>query len=154
MPKSGLALYAQWEAKTWTVSFAAGGAQGDVPGPQSAKEGEAITLPSAGNLSMGADYELAGWLDGSLVHEAASMYTIPCSNVTLTAVWSDVRFKNALDTDLAVSATSESAWVVETSEAAVEGGSYLKANTDQCKAYSGGFSVVVDGPGNLGLHSQ
>ena len=152
MPKKGLSLSAKWDMKTWTVSFAGGGATaGSVPAPMSAKEGEQIALPSEGTLSMGGDWEFIGWTDGESLHPAATLYTVPGSNVTLTAEWGDARLKNALDTDLAVSTTSENAWVVEGTSSGVAGGgdSFLKANVDKGNSYAGGFFVDVSGPGKI-----
>ncbi len=144
MPKKGLDLYAEWEAKSWTVSFDAGGADGDVPAGQSAKEGESVTLPDEGSLSMGDDYEFAGWTDGSSVYAAAASYTVPASNVTLTATWADARVKNALDTDLSFSAEN---WNVA-SDSTATNATCMKGLVQDAET-SGTLTTTVNGAGKL-----
>ncbi|WP_373127529.1 InlB B-repeat-containing protein [Dielma fastidiosa] len=47
-------------------------------------KGDTVTLPEAPNRS---GYEFAGWSDGTTTYAPSSDYTVPDTDVTLTAVW-------------------------------------------------------------------
>ena len=78
------------EVKTYTVTFDANGAQGDVPRTVQVKEGESINVPSCGSLSM-KGYDFTGWntkKDGSgRTYRESQSFKVD-SDTTLYAQWS------------------------------------------------------------------
>ena len=75
-----------WTPNPVTVTFDAGGADGDVPDPVVKYAGYELTLPGAGTLNNG-EYVFRGWSDGETTYQAGSNYVFGLDNVTLTAVW-------------------------------------------------------------------
>ncbi len=75
---------AQWEVAP-TITFTGGaGATGTVQ-PISALSGSNVTLPRNGFTNNGCIF--AGWKDGKTIYAAGAKYTMPNSDITLTAVW-------------------------------------------------------------------
>ncbi|MEI6220017.1 MAG: InlB B-repeat-containing protein, partial [Actinomycetes bacterium] len=84
----GATLYAQWTPnQTHTVTYAAGGADGTLPTQSDTSEGAIINLASASGLTMAGHY-FTGWSDGPGSYSAGYSYTMPSSNLVLTATWS------------------------------------------------------------------
>ena len=75
-----------WYAPPVYVSFAAGGAAGNVPEPLFNAEGFSVILPGVGNLSL-AKHSFAGWSDGETTWQPGNPYTVGATNVTLAAQW-------------------------------------------------------------------
>ena len=75
-----------WTPNPVTVTFDAGGADGDVPDPVVKYAGYELTLPGAGTLNNG-EYVFRGWSDGETTYQAGSNYVFGSDDVTLTAVW-------------------------------------------------------------------
>ena len=68
------------------ISFDANGAEGDVPGVIECMEGDVVTLPNAGNLTL-VGHTFSGWnYDGALFLPGAN-FEAGSTNVVLTAVW-------------------------------------------------------------------
>ena len=83
----GATLYAQWTPnQTYIVTYASGGAVGTPPTQSDISEGASFNLASASGLTM-ADYYFTGWSDGPSVFNAGDSYTMPASDVVLTATW-------------------------------------------------------------------
>ena len=75
-----------WTPNPVTVTFDAGGADGDVPDPVVKYAGYELTLPGAGTLNNG-EYVFRGWSDGETTYQAGTTYVFGSDDVTLTAVW-------------------------------------------------------------------
>ena len=74
---------------TYTITYNLNGGTGTEPTEQTAVEGQSITLATATGLSK-AGHTFAGWSDGTNTYEAGTTYTMPASNVTLTAQWREI----------------------------------------------------------------
>ncbi len=70
----------------YTITFT--NTEGVIVAPMNAKEGNAVTLPDC--VSDNKGYVFSGWSDGTTTYAAGDEYTMPGSDVTLTAVWSIV----------------------------------------------------------------
>ena len=143
VPERGLLLTAEWEAKSWTLSFDAGGADGDAPEPVKAYEGAEVVLPGQGGLAKGDNYKFAGWSDGEKVYGQGDRYTMGAGDVTLVAQWADARARRVLN----IEDFTFSVWQIAEDESA-EGGSCLKAPV-QTAATTGTVTTVVSGPGTI-----
>ena len=119
---------AEWENAAWldefvwtpnpvTVTFDAGGADGDVPDPVVKYAGYELTLPGAGTLNNG-EYVFRGWSDGETTYQAGATYVFGSVDVTLTAVW-ELKvwtFAEAADaTILSFTTGGDVNWAVDTS---------------------------------------
>ncbi|MCQ2343276.1 MAG: InlB B-repeat-containing protein [Paludibacteraceae bacterium] len=75
--------------QTYTVTYAAGGAQGEVPVDEMPKvEGTKFNLSAPGSL-LKPYCEFNGWNDGTNTYAAGAEYTMPADNVTFTAQWQE-----------------------------------------------------------------
>jgi len=90
VPSSNITLTAKWIAKTF-VSFAPNGAVGNLPELIKALPDDVVSLPAGEGLSL-TDHVFDGWTDGVGDYAAGADYTVPASNVTLSAVWIAKRF--------------------------------------------------------------
>jgi len=74
---------------SYSLTYNAGGATGNVPATTHWIGGESVTLPAAGDLAMeGCTFD--GWSDGETTYQAGATYVMPAHSVTLTAVWRGV----------------------------------------------------------------
>ena len=74
------------EPTTYTVTYNLGGGTGTLPTQAATKAGGTFTLASADGITK-SGYTFAGWNDGTTTYAAGATYTMPASNVTLTAQW-------------------------------------------------------------------
>lgn len=81
-------ITANFAVDGYTVTYADGGATGDVPVDASSpyEEGATVTVLDKGSLAK-TGYSFAGWNDGSTDYEAGDTFTMPDKDVTLTAQW-------------------------------------------------------------------
>ena len=75
-----------WTPNPVTVTFDAGGADGEIPTPVVKYAGYELTLPGVGTLNNG-EYVFRGWSDGKTTYQAGTTYVFGSDDVTLTAVW-------------------------------------------------------------------
>ena len=71
---------------TYTVTYNLGGGIGTLPTQAATAEGGTFTLASSDGITK-SGYDFAGWSDGTNTYAAGATYTMPASNVTLTAQW-------------------------------------------------------------------
>ena len=90
VPTSNITLTAQWIAKSF-VSFDIGNGTGETPQTIKALPDEIISLPTGEGLTL-TDYAFGGWTDGAVDFSAGGNYTVPSSNVVLSARWIAMRF--------------------------------------------------------------
>lgn len=88
--KKSITVYAQWEAKAYTVTFDSNGGEGEVPAGGDYPEGATFEIPTAGNLTK-EGYTFKGWTtddsgEGEL-YEPGSKYTIGDQKTTFYAKW-------------------------------------------------------------------
>ncbi|MBQ7192149.1 MAG: InlB B-repeat-containing protein [Paludibacteraceae bacterium] len=82
-----ITLTAQWDAAaTYTVTYVANGANGDVPTEVAQYAGDEFTIAAAGELEK-AGYTFAGWEYNNTIYAAGENFTMPAENVVLTAQW-------------------------------------------------------------------
>ena len=74
-----------------SVSFDTVNGDGATPYAIITLQDEVVSLPTGEGLSL-TDYAFSGWTDGVREYAAGADYTVPASNVTLTAVWIAKRF--------------------------------------------------------------
>ena len=80
------------ELDTYTITYNLNGGTGDPePTEQTAVEGQSVTLATATGLSK-AGHTFAGWSDGTNTYEAGTTYTMPASDVELTAQWTPIEY--------------------------------------------------------------
>ncbi len=97
MGEDAVTLTGKWlkeEAKTYTVTFNAAGGQfsdGETSWVYTLKEGDAITAPTAANITR-SGYSFAGW-------DSAVPNTMPAKDLTFSAVWNADDTKNNLIAD-------------------------------------------------------
>ena len=82
---SDITLYAQYEA-AYTVTYSLNGGSGTLPTESDKASGAVFTLAASSGLTK-EGYTFSGWNDGSTTFSAGASYTMPASNVTLTAQW-------------------------------------------------------------------
>ena len=90
VPTSNITLTAQWIAKSF-ISFDIGDGTGETPQTIKALPDEIISLPTGEGLTL-TDYAFGGWTDGAVDFSAGGNYTVPSSNVILSARWIAKRF--------------------------------------------------------------
>ena len=74
-----------------SVLFDVANGEGDTPSVMIALQEDVVSLPTGDGLSL-TDHVFGGWTDGARDYAAGADYTVPASNVTLTAVWIAKRF--------------------------------------------------------------
>ena len=74
-----------------SLSYILDGGEGSVPAPAQYYAGDLVTLPTGEGLSW-VDHVFDGWSDGNADYASGASYTVPASNVTLTAKWIAKRF--------------------------------------------------------------
>ena len=79
---------AQWAA-TYTVIYDLNGGIGTVPTQAALVAGEKFTVADVDGITIPDGKAFAGWSDGANTYAAGSEYTMPASNVTFTAQWTD-----------------------------------------------------------------
>ena len=79
---------AQWTA-TYTVTYDLNGVEGTAPTQAALVAGEKFTVAATDGIAIPDGKTFAGWSDGANTYAAGSEYTMPASNVTLTAQWID-----------------------------------------------------------------
>ena len=77
-----ISLSAQWSAINYTVDFDVNGATSSVPSSLIKTVGQTFTLPATPTKS---GWIFDGWNDGSNSYSAGTTYTMPASNIVLTA---------------------------------------------------------------------
>jgi outer membrane protein OmpA-like peptidoglycan-associated protein len=87
MPATNVTLTAQWTAISYTVTYAHGGGTGTLPTQANRTIGQTFSVSVGTALTNGTDV-FNGWSDGTTNYSAGDSYTMPASNVTLTARWS------------------------------------------------------------------
>lgn len=85
IPSSNVTFIAKWIAKSF-LTFNIGGGEGSTPSLIKALPNAIVTLPTNEGFSW-ADHVFNGWTDGRNSHDGGANYTVPSSNVTLTAKW-------------------------------------------------------------------
>ncbi len=96
---------AVWEKITYyTVTYDLAGGTGTLPTQNNMIEGETFTLASSSGLSNG-DKVFGGWNDGTKTYAAGATYTMPASNVILTAVWNDATTPPVVEGELTYTGT-------------------------------------------------
>ena len=75
-------------AQKYTVTYDLGGGTGALPTEADKAAGEKFNLAASTGLTNG-DKTFDGWSDGTNKYDAGAQYTMPSSNVTLTAQWKD-----------------------------------------------------------------
>ena len=85
IPSSNVTLVARWIAKTF-VSFDIDGGGGVPPELIKALPSTIVTLPTGDGFSW-IDHVFDGWTDGVKNYAGGADYTVPSTNVTLTAKW-------------------------------------------------------------------
>ena len=85
IPSSNVTLVARWIAKTF-ISFDIGGGGGELPELIKALPSTIVTLPTGDGFSW-VDHVFDGWTDGTKNYVGGADYTVPSTNVTLTAKW-------------------------------------------------------------------
>lgn len=78
---------------------------GTLPAAVQKTEGDSYTLPTCDASVTG--YQFAGWSDGRRTYNAGSNYTVPKTNVTMTAVWEIDAYEKLEKTDWKATAGSE-----------------------------------------------
>ena len=71
---------------TYTVTYNLGGGTGTLPTQAATTAGGTFTLASADGITKDG-HTFAGWNDGTTTYAAGATYTMPASDVTLTAQW-------------------------------------------------------------------
>ena len=79
------------EPTTYTVTYNLGGGTGTLPTQAATTAGSTFTLASADGITKDG-YDFAGWNDGTTTYEEGATYTMPASNVTLTAQWTPEKY--------------------------------------------------------------
>lgn len=74
-----------------SVSFDVANGDGAPPSTIIALQGDVVSFPTGEGVSL-TDHVFGGWTDGMNDYAAGADYTVPASNVTLTAVWIAKRF--------------------------------------------------------------
>ena len=91
MPEKNVTVAVTFKAiasTTYTVAFAGGvGATGTAPTQADTAAGGTFTLPA--NTFTKDGHTFAGWNDGTTTYQAGNTYTMPASNVTFTAQWTE-----------------------------------------------------------------
>ena len=85
MPLTNVTLTAKWIAKS-LVSFDIGDGTGTAPETIKDVPNAVVTLPMADGIEW-IDHVFNGWSDGESVYPAGADYTVPTSNITLSAQW-------------------------------------------------------------------
>ena len=85
IPSSNVTLVARWIAKTF-VSFDIDGGEGISPELIKALPSTIVTLPTGDGFSL-VDHVFDGWTDGTKKYAGGADYTMPSTNVTLSAKW-------------------------------------------------------------------
>ena len=86
-----VALTAQWTAVQYVVTYAANGGTGAVPVDVTHASTTSVTVLAVGSL-VRAGYTFAGWSDGTTTYQSTNTFTMPASNITLTAQWNPATF--------------------------------------------------------------
>ena len=86
-----LTLYAQWTAIPYTITYANGGGIGTLPTESNKNYEQTFTLASGSTLSKTGS-SISGWNDATSNYSVSTTYTMPASNVTLTAQWVAVSY--------------------------------------------------------------
>ena len=76
---------------TYTVTYNLGGGTGTLPTQAATTAGGTFTLASADGITKDG-HTFAGWNDGTTTYAAGATYTMPASNVTLTAQWTPEKY--------------------------------------------------------------
>jgi len=114
-PTGHITLYANWE-RLFTVTFDANGGTGQVPSPQTVREGSSITLPRGNTLSRNG-FDFVGWntnASGSGTNYKPGSSFTPIDNVTLYAEW-----ERLIEVPNNISATATSSSTIRISWSAV-----------------------------------
>ncbi len=74
---------------TYTVTYALNGGTGTLPTQAALVAGEKFTVADIDGITIPDGKAFAGWSDGTTTYAAGSEYTMPASDVTLTAQWID-----------------------------------------------------------------
>ena len=85
IPSSNVTFTAKWIAKSF-LTFDIGGGEGSTPTLIKVLPNAIVTLPTNEGFSW-ADHVFNGWTDGRNSYDGGANYTVPSSNVTLTAKW-------------------------------------------------------------------
>jgi uncharacterized repeat protein (TIGR02543 family) len=98
---TGLTLYAQWTANTYTVTYSANGGTGTAARATDSftVDTTALTLPTRGSL-VKTGFTFAGWSETANGQVIQGTYT-PTASVTLYAVWDAATFNITYNTNLA-----------------------------------------------------
>ena len=90
VPTSNITLTVEWIAKSF-ISFDIGSGTGETPQTIKALPDEIISLPTGEGLTL-TDCAFGGWTDGAVDFAAGGDYSVPASNVVLSARWIAKRF--------------------------------------------------------------
>ena len=88
---SNVTLTAQWTPVQYVVTYAANGGAGSVPVDVTHAATTTVTVLGVGSLTRDG-YSFAGWSDGTTTYQASNTFSMPASNITLTAQWSPATF--------------------------------------------------------------
>jgi len=87
MPANSVTFTAQWNALSYTVTYAGNGNTGGSPPHESSKiYNEQFSL--AENTLVKSGYNFVGWSDGNAIYNEGDTYTMPATSVTFAAQWS------------------------------------------------------------------
>lgn len=93
MPKDGATLYAQWVGVSYTLAYNANSGTG-APANQTSNAGQSVTISATQPTRSG--YTFTGWNDAiggtGTSYAASGSLTMPASNITLYAQWSQITY--------------------------------------------------------------
>lgn len=94
---SNITIKVIWDALEMTIKFDRGNESATGDDPEDIKEDcdEIIVLPA--NPYTLTKKVFAGWSDGENVYEAGANYTVPTDNITLTALWEDIKYNLTIE---------------------------------------------------------
>jgi len=143
---------------TYELSYAAGEGSGTGPAKVSDLEEGAEVILASNTFTAPSSKKFAGWNDGTSTYNAGAQYTMPASNVTMTAQWSAITYTDYItecgtDPFISVSPTSidglgyvyGSAASASTVKIFTVTGSYLTPANKVTIAAPSGFEVKADG---------
>lgn len=121
------------------ITFDANGALGTVPAAMKAYDGTVITLPTSDGMSK-ENFKFVGWSTDSKAESGFAEYTVPDDNITLYAVWNEIKPELCEKSNIE---NSDAAAVVITSIPDSEydtNGSVVSA-----KSYTASDAIVING---------
>lgn len=91
MPENNVTLTAQW-AQLYTITYNLNGGTGTPPSESSKVTGATFTVASGTTgITAPSGKQFANWNDGTNDYDPDDTYTVGTSNVTLTAVWENLK---------------------------------------------------------------